>query len=530
VLENGPPTKDESRVFTAEPFGVPTCAVLRLVAVAAALFRTGAAAALALTQRAGAKPKAKPVVVHVTMRDFRFVLSRPRVPVGAVRFIVVNRGSTVHDFALGHAKTRLLAPGKQQTIVARFAKASRVAYRCTVAGHAALGMKGTLVVGVPKPAPKPPTTTLPTTTAPPPPSRPSLQLTPVGTFDRPDLVTAPPGDPTRLFVVEQKGVVRVVDNGTLEPTPFLDLSDQVQEANETGLLGLAFAPDYAQSGLFYVFFNRHEGNGNLYLEEFHRSATDPDQADPYSGRVVLRIVKPWENHNAGMLQFGPDGYLYVAVGDGDSGVLNPPGAFAQTLDDLLGNILRIDPRQSGDEPYTVPASNPFVGVAGDRPEIWAYGFRNPWRFWIDPKTDDLYVGDVGEGVREEIDEIPAGKGGMNFGWPCMEGTVPFDPTATCPGAVAPIYDYNHNTDLCSVIGGVVLHDPRLASLDGYFLYGDLCGGEIRALRVDDGVVADNEDLNLNVPALDSFGMDALGRAYAVSVDGAVYRIDPAATG
>ena len=311
-------------------------------------------------------------------------------------------------------------------------------------------------------------------------------------------------------------MIRVIDDGVLQDTPFLDISDQVQIESETGLLGLAFAPDYAESGLFYVFFNRHEGNGNLYLEEFHRSVTDPDQADPYSGRVVLRIVKPWENHNAGMLQFGTDGYLYASVGDGDSGVLDPPGAFAQTLDDLLGNILRIDPRETADgEPYSVPESNPFVGVDGTRPEIWAYGFRNPWRFSIDPKTGDLLVGDVGEGTREEIDLIPAGKGGLNFGWPCFEGTVPFDPTATCPGAVAPILDYNHDTDLCSVIGGVTLHDPRLPSLDGAFLYGDLCGGEVRALRVTNGAVSSDDDLKLNVSGLDSFGLDALGRAYAV---------------
>ncbi len=526
MLDNGPPTRDENRVFTAEPFGVPACAVLRVVVLAAALFLTGAAAAFALTDRGGAKPKPAPVVVHVTMRDFRFVLSRQRVPVGTVRFVVVNRGATVHDFAIGHARTGFLKPGKQQTILARFTKATRAAYRCTIAGHAALGMKGTLVVGTPKPTPKPPTTTLPTTTAPPPSSA-GPQLTPIGTFDRPDYVTSPPGDPSRLFVVEQRGVIRVVDNGVLEPAPFLDISDQVTYANETGLLGLAFAPDYAESGLFYVFFNRHEGNGNLYLEEFHRSAADADQADPYSGRVVLRIEKPWENHNAGMLQFGPDGHLYVAVGDGDSGVLNPPGAFAQTLDDLLGNILRIDPRESGGEPYTVPGSNPFVGVAGARPEIWAYGFRNPWRFWIDSKTGDAYVGDVGEGIREEIDYIPVGKSGLNFGWPCFEGTVPYDAAATCRGAVAPLFDYNHNTNLCAVIGGVVLHDPRLPALDGFFLYGDLCSGEISALRVDEGVAVENDDLSLNVPGLDSFGMDALGRAYAVSVDGAVYRIDPA---
>jgi hypothetical protein len=174
----------------------------------------------------------------------------------------------------------------------------------------------------------------------------------------------------------------------------------------------------------------------------------------------------------------------------------------------------------------VPDTNPFVGVAGDRPEILDYGLRNPWRFWVDPKTGDLYLGDVGEGTREEIDYAPAGKSGLNFGWPCFEGTVAFDPTATCVDPVAPLLDYNHDTDLCSVIAGVVLHDPRLPSLDGSFLYSDLCGGEIRALRVENGAVASDEDLKLNVPQIDSFGMDALGRAYAVSLDGAVYRIDP----
>jgi glucose/arabinose dehydrogenase len=494
--------------------------LIRLAVLTVAVFLGGVAAALGVAHHTTAAP----VVVRVTMEDFRFVLSRAKVPVGPVKFVVANRGATVHDFAIGHAKTRFLQPGAKQTIVVRFTRAGRYAYRCTVGGHAKLGMKGTFVVGSSKP---PPTTTTATTTTPAPTA---LRLTPVGTFDRPDLVTAPPGDPDRIFVVEQRGVIRVIDDGVLEATPFLDISDQVQLVSETGMLGLAFPPDYAESGRFYVFFNRHEGDGDLYLEEFRRSATDPDQADPYSGRVVLRIVKPWENHNAGMLQFGSDGDLYAAVGDGDSGVNNPPGAFAQTLDDLLGNILRIDPRESGDEPYTVPASNPFVGVAGARAEIWAYGLRNPWRFWIDAKTGDLYLGDVGEGVREEIDYMPAGASGLNFGWPCFEGSVVFDATATCPGAVPPLYDYNHNTDLCSVIGGVVLHDPRLESLDGFFLYGDLCGGEIQALRVDSGAVAEQRDLGLNVPGLDSFGTDALGRAYAVSLNGAVYRIDPASGG
>ncbi len=490
--------------------------LLRLGAFTGAVFVLGAASALALVHRASAAP----VVVHVTMEDYRFVLSRQKVAAGTIRFVVVNRGATVHDFAIGRVKTRLLKPGEQQTIAVRFPKSARVPYRCTVAGHAALGMKGTLVVGKPKPAPPP------GSTATTPPQTADLRLTPIGSFDRPDFITSPPGDPTRLFVVEQRGVIRVIDNGVVQPTPFLDISDQVQAENETGLLGLAFAPDYAESGLFYIYFNRHEANGNVYLDEYHRSAADPDVADPDSSRVVLRIVKPYENHNAGMLQFGPDGDLYVAVGDGDSGVLNPPGAFAQTLDDLLGNILRIDPRQSGDQPYTVPDTNPFVGVAGARPEIWAYGLRNPWRFWVDSKTGDLYLGDVGEGVREEIDLVPAGHPGLNFGWPCFEGNAVFDPTATCPGAVPPLLEYGHSGDLCSVIGGVVLHDPRLPALDGFFLYSDLCGGELRALHAANGALSTDEDLKLNVPGTDSFGMDALGRAYVVSVNGDVFRIDP----
>ena len=491
--------------------------------VGAALLAAGAGGAFAL----GRTPSAKGVVtVRVTMLDFRFVLSRHKVPVGRVRFVVVNRGGEPHDFAVGRSRTRVLGPGQRETITATFSKAARAEFRCTLPGHAALGMKGTLVVGraakPPTQPPPPPPPTITTTTSGPP----SLALTEIGSFDRPDFVTAPPGDEHRLFVVEQKGVIRVVEDGVIGETPFLDISDQVQLVSETGLLGLAFAPDYAESGLFYVYFNRREGNGNVYLEEFRRSTVDPDQADPYSGRVVFVIEKPWENHSGGMLQFGPDGYLYVAVGDGDSGVFNPPGAFAQTLDDLLGNILRIDPRSSGDEPYTVPESNPFVGLAGARPEVWAYGLRNPWRFWIDERSGNLYLGDVGEGVREEVDYLPAGVGGLNLGWPCLEGTRPFDPLATCTGSVDPILEYGHDSTRCSVIGGVVSHDGRLPGIDGAFLYSDLCDGELRALRVEGGRLAGNDDLAVSLGVPVSFGKDGLGRAYVVSLNGPVYRIDP----
>src|SRR5262249_4066120 len=185
--------------------------------------------------------------------------------------------------------------------------------------------------------------------------------------------------------------------------PFLDLTARGVQSNEGGLLSLAFAPDYGRSGAFYVDYTDSVGNGNVNVVEYRRSADDPDVADPSTARPVLHIVKPYENHNAGMLQFGPDGDLYIAVGDGDSGVADPPGAFAQTLDDLLGNILRIDPRAvvDGGGPYTIPDTNPFVGSENDRGEVWDYGLRNPWRFWIDPATGDLYLGDAGEADLEE---------------------------------------------------------------------------------------------------------------------------------
>ena len=291
---------------------------------------------------------------------------------------------------------------------------------------------------------------------------------------------------------------------------------------------MAFAPDYSQSGLFYVYFTSRVGNGDVNVVEFRRIEANPSLADSDSGRLVLEIVKPWENHNGGMMQFGPDGYLYVSVGDGDSGVLHEPGAFAQTVDDLLGNILRIDPRQSGDEPYTVPPGNPFVGAPGARPEIWAYGLRNPWRFWIDPVTGDMYVGDVGLGAREEIDYVAGGRGGgENFGWPCFEGGLPFDTAATCTSPVPPLLEYDHSGGECGVIAGLVLRDPRLPALDGSFLYADLCGGELRTLRAAAGALVETEDVGIKVQAPDSFGQDALRRVYVATLDGAVYRIDPA---
>jgi glucose/arabinose dehydrogenase len=461
--------------------------------------------------------------VRVTAREFSFALTRKTVPVGTIRFVVTNAGAIGHDFVIGGRKTRVLGPGQRATLLVRFHKGGTFAYRCSVPGHAAVGMKGVLDVGKrhktgavppPKPArPSPPT---------------GVTLTKIGTFIRPIEALAPPGDEHRLFVVEQTGTVRVMVDGVVLDRPFLDISSMVTAENETGLLSLAFAPDYATSGRFYVFFNGLEGNHDINIVEFQRSAADPNVADPASYRLVLTIPKPWENHNAGMMEFGPDGYLYVSVGDGDSGVLNPPGAFAQTLDDLLGSILRIDPRQQPDgAPYGIPPDNPFVGVAGARPEIWAYGLRNPWRFDIDPANGDLYLGDVGEANQEEIDVIPGGHGGENLGWPCFEGTAVFDKTATCPNAVPPTLSYDH-TKGCSVIGGVIARDPRLPQLAGRFLYGDLCSGAIRSMLYADGHVIDDAPVGPVLGQVMAFGEDGLGRIYASSLaDSSLYRLDPA---
>jgi hypothetical protein len=291
------------------------------------------------------------------------------------------------------------------------------------------------------------------------------------------------------------------------------------------LLSIAFAPDYATSGLLYVFYNARQGPyGDLRIAELRVDASDPDRVDVSSERSVLAIEKPYENHNGGMLQFGPDGALYASVGDGDPGVLNRAGAFAQRLDDLLGNIIRIDPR-SGD-PYAVPTDNPFVAVSGIRPEVWAYGLRNPWRFWIDSDTDVLYLPDVGSTSREEINVVARRGRGVNFGWPCFEGNVVFDSTASCEGAVAPLLDYAREDGACAVIGGVVVRDPRLAALSGQYLYGDLCTGGIAAISVVQGRIAAAGTLGLVVPELSSFGVDALGRVYVMSLRGDVYRLDP----
>jgi hypothetical protein len=433
-----------------------------------------------------------------------------------VRFVVRNRGASSHDFVLKGKRTRILRRGQSQTVTVTFPRKGVFRFLCSVSGHARLGMRGSFGVSMkPPPPPKPPpavdTAKL-------------VALTRIGTFERPVLVTAPPGDARRLFVVEQAGVVRLVRDGEVLERPFLDIREDVKLVSEPGLLSIAFAPDYATSGLFYAFYNTHAGNGDIRISEFRRHATDPDLAERYSERILLTIVKPWENHNGGMLQFGPDGYLYASVGDGDSGVLNPPGFFAQRKDSLLGTILRIDPRRGA--PYAIPPGNPFVSEPGALPEIWAYGLRNPWRFWIDHHTRSMYVADAGNAQREEVDLATLDTPGGNFGWPCFEGTAPFDTTRTCAGARPPLLEYARSGSNCAVIGGVVVRDARIAVLAGRYLFGDHCSGAITAVEVENSRVTSRGDLGLVVPELTSFGVDGLDRVYAMNLHGDVFRLDP----
>ena len=428
------------------------------------------------------------------MFDYRDVLSRTSVPVGTVRFVVVNRGAAPHDFAIGGRRTRMLKRGERQTIVVRFKRAGSYTYVCTVPGHAHLGMKGVLRVGTAKPKPPPQ----------PAPAPAALKVVKVGDFEVPTDVDAPPGDASRLVVAEQRGLVHLLVDGQRRETPFLDLRPWVLAEGEAGLLSLAFAPDYRTSGLVYAFYN--DRSGNLRLVELRRSEGDPETLAAEPARELLHQVKFAPNHNGGMLQFGADGRLYVGVGDGGTGPGFKPGAFAQDATSVFGKIIRID-----------PATGSW--------EVWAQGLRNPWKFWHDAGSGRTFVGDVGQDRREEINLIPDGTATINFGWPCFEGSLPFDRETSCDDPVAPVHEYDHAGDACSITGGVVIRDARLPSLAGAFVFGDVCSPMLRALIVE-GATVIASPLGIEVPAPTTFGVDGAGRVHVGSGTGAVYRLDP----
>ncbi|HSM17530.1 MAG TPA: PQQ-dependent sugar dehydrogenase, partial [Gemmatimonadales bacterium] len=323
--------------------------------------------------------------------------------------------------------------------------------------------------------------------------------------------------------VEKTGRIRIVTNGTLLGTPFLDISSQVSGGGEQGLLGLAFHPQYAQNGIFVVNYTNQAGDTRV--SRFTVSA-NPDLADGGSEQVILAVAQPFANHNGGMLAFGPDGYLYVGLGDGGSG--GDPQGNGQDRTTLLGSILRLD--IDGAAPYAIPPTNTYASSQTFRREIWAYGVRNPWRFSFDRTTGDLYIGDVGQGAREEIDfQAASSMGGENYGWNIMEGAICFSPGSGCnqTGLTLPVLDYDHSQG-CSVTGGYVYRGAAVPALQGRYLYADWCQGWVRTLRIQGGQAVDQEEWPTLAPggSITSFGEDAQGDVYILVGSGSVYRIVP----
>jgi glucose/arabinose dehydrogenase len=348
-----------------------------------------------------------------------------------------------------------------------------------------------------------------------------LHLVRIASFSSPVYVTSPPGDASRLFVVEQKGRIMLVKNGRKQGTPFLDIQGDVQSGGERGLLSVAFAPDYSSSGLLYVYFT--DKGGNIRVQEFKRSG-NPDRADRGSRRQVLfQDHHQFPNHNGGQLQFGPDGYLYLGLGDGGSG--GDPSNHAQSLNTLLGKILRIDPHASGGRAYGIPGSNPFAGRSGARGEIYSYGLRNPWRFSFDRLTGDLSIADVGQDKFEEIDFARKGRAaGANYGWKGYEGFRRYSSVKVSGTYSPPVLVRSHGAGFCAIIGGYVVRDRSLGSLDGRYVYGDNCNPGIYSVKLRTGHAASARTLPFSVHGLSSFGEDARGRIYMTSLGGQLYRL------
>ena len=348
-----------------------------------------------------------------------------------------------------------------------------------------------------------------------------------GGLDNALLVTAPAGD-DRLFVVEQGGKIRIIRaNGTVAPQPFLRLSGLITSGGEQGLLGLAFHPRYATNGRFFV--NYTNRSGSTVVAEFRVSA-NPNVANPASRRRLMLIAQPFANHNGGMVAFGPDGYLYIGMGDGGSG--GDPGNRAQNLRTPLGKLLRIDVNgSSGRRPYRIPATNPFRARASVPPEIFALGLRNPWRFSFDRTRGDLWIGDVGQGSREEVDFATLARArGANFGWKRFEGRSRFSAVPLSAGRlIQPVAQYTHDTG-CAVTGGYVYRGPSIPGLDGRYVYGDFCSSQIWSLRAGPSpgglrVITGSLGVRLPQQGIRGFGEGADGRLY-VTTGGTVWRFAP----
>jgi hypothetical protein len=367
----------------------------------------------------------------------------------------------------------------------------------------------------------------------PPPAGIALSLEPINTTDLsfPVFATAPPGDAQRLFVVEKGGAIKILDRdtGALIGT-FLNIGGLVLNSGEQGLLGLAFDPQYTGNRRFYV--NYTNTSGNSVTAVYLAVPGNPNLADSNSGSIILTVPHPtFDNHNGGMIAFGPDdNFLYIALGDGGSG--GDPNNRAQNTAELLGKLLRIG--VSSAPPYTIPFDNPFVMQAG-ADEIWSFGLRNPWRFSFDRETGDLYIGDVGQGAREEVNASTAASGagrGVNYGWKIMEGTLCFSPVSGCnmAGLTLPVIDYDSSnpSPACSVTGGYVYRGAAIPALRGTYFYADYCAGFVRSFRLVNGMVTEHAEWPTLAPGgnITSFGEDAAGELYIVTQQGGLFRIVP----
>ena len=329
----------------------------------------------------------------------------------------------------------------------------------------------------------------------------------------------------RLFIVEKRGVIEILQlDGTTNPTPFLDIQNIVLTPggnyDERGLLGLAFHPDYINNGYFYV--NYIDNFGNTQISRFSVSTSDPNIADPDSEFQILEVEQPYINHNGGCLRFGPEGYLYIGLGDGGSA--GDPENRSQNLQTLLGKMLRIDiDNTEGSTNYAVPSNNPFVGDPNALDEIWSYGLRNPWRFSFDSETDELWIGDVGQGSIEEIDRAAAGVSGQNYGWRCYEGYQEYN-TSGCPNQselTFPVAEYSHSGGNCSITGGYVYRGEIYENFLGIYFYADFCSGEIGTI--------DQSNNQINHGPYNgswvSFGEDKNKELYIIDNFGSIYKIE-----